>query len=156
MKRSNKNKEKKTTRSSRDIFLTAIVVFLGLGIIVTGVVFLITRPDTEKGVDLPAEISVNEAFEKYQTGTLFVDVREKSEWKEVHVPNTVHIPLGELNKRAKELPTDRDIVVLCRSGNRSQSGRDILLEKGFTHVTSMSGGIKNWIAAGFPSVSGEK
>jgi rhodanese-related sulfurtransferase len=44
-------------------------------------------------------------------------------------------------------------VVVCRSGNRSQAGRDILLQAGF-NVTSMSGGLNEWRASGYPVVSG--
>ena len=56
--------------------------------------------------------------------------------------------------RVDELPRDQEIVVVCRSGNRSQQGRAILLEAGFTQVTSMAGGVTQWRAAGHPTVSG--
>ncbi len=155
MKPSKNSSKKSSKRTPRDLFLTIFIIVLGVGVVITGIVFVLSRPEKITTESLPREISVNEAFEFYQTGTLIVDVREKSEWNEVHVPNTVHIPLGDLEKRAKELPTDKEIIVLCRSGNRSQSGRDILLNKGFEQVTSVSGGIKDWISAGFPTVSGD-
>lgn len=155
MKPSKNSSKKSSKRTPRDLFLTIFIIVLGVGVVITGIVFVLSRPEKTTTESLPREISVNEAFEFYQTGTLIVDVREKSEWNEVHVPNTVHIPLGDLEKRAKELPTDKEIIVLCRSGNRSQSGRDILLNKGFEQVTSVSGGIKDWISAGFPTVSGD-
>jgi rhodanese-related sulfurtransferase len=53
-----------------------------------------------------------------------------------------------------ELPRDREIVVVCRPGNRSAQGRDILLNAGFTRVTSMAGGLIECGAAGYPTVSG--
>jgi rhodanese-related sulfurtransferase len=53
-----------------------------------------------------------------------------------------------------ELPRDRPIVVVCRSGNRSQQGRDILLNAGFTQVVSMTGGLNQWRDAGYPITSG--
>jgi rhodanese-related sulfurtransferase len=49
-----------------------------------------------------------------------------------------------------EVPRDRQIVVVCRSGNRSQQGRDILLNAGFEQVTSMTGGLNEWRASGYP------
>jgi rhodanese-related sulfurtransferase len=104
---------------------------------------------------LSQEITIADAYELYQTGVLFVDVRENEEWYEVHIPNTTHIPLGELARRQKELPKDQQIVVVCRSGNRSQTGRDILINAGFQDVTSMAGGVKSWQAAGYPTVTGE-
>jgi rhodanese-related sulfurtransferase len=58
--------------------------------------------------------------------------------------------LDELPSRVDEVPKDQEIVVVCRSGNRSQSGRDILQNAGFENVTSMSGGLNAWGAAGYP------
>jgi len=103
---------------------------------------------------LPAVISVADAHQKYNDGAFVLDVREPSEWDSFHAPNTTLIPLGELASRVDELPKDQPIVVVCRSGNRSQEGRDILLAAGFTQVTSMDGGLNDWKAAGYPTVSG--
>jgi rhodanese-related sulfurtransferase len=54
-----------------------------------------------------------------------------------------------------EVPPDQEIVVVCRSGNRSATCRDILPDAGLTHVTSMAGGMLDWQASGYPPVSGE-
>jgi len=59
------------------------------------------------------------------------------------------IPLDQLQARLNELPKDKEVLVVCRSGNRSQEGRDILLAAGF-NATSMAGGMKDWYAKGFP------
>lgn len=99
---------------------------------------------------LPAEISVAQAYAKYQDGVLLLDVRTQEEWDEYHAPDTAFIPLDELPNRLAELPKDQEIVVVCRSGNRSQAGRDILLEAGFANVTSMAGGLSAWRSAGYP------
>ena len=99
---------------------------------------------------LPAEISVAAAYQKYQEGAFLLDVRQPEEWDEYHATGATLIPLGELASRLDEVPSDREIVVICRSGNRSQEGRDILLANGFTAVTSVSGGMLNWSAAGYP------
>lgn len=99
---------------------------------------------------LPAEISVSEAYTRYQNGAYVLDVRTPEEWNEFHAPNTTLIPLDQLPARLNELPRDKEIVVVCRSGNRSQQGRDILLEAGFTQVTSMQGGLNEWRASGYP------
>ena len=99
---------------------------------------------------LPAEVSVDEAYQKYQEGVFLLDVRTQEEWDEFHAPNATLIPLDELESRLNELPQNEEIVVVCRSGNRSQVGRDILLNNGFEQATSMSGGLKAWRAAGYP------
>lgn len=97
------------------------------------------------------EIGTAEAYSLYQKGeTFFVDVREQDEWDAVHIPNTTLIPLGQVASRLSEIPKDKNIVVVCRSGNRSQSGRDILLQAGYTNVTSMAGGITDWTKQGYP------
>jgi len=95
------------------------------------------------------EISVDQAYELYQAGTFVLDVRTQEEWDEYHAPNTTLIPLDELEARISELPKDQDIVIVCRSGNRSQQARDILLDAGFS-ATSMAGGLKEWYAKGYP------
>ncbi len=103
---------------------------------------------------LALEISVEEAYQKYQEDIFFLDVREQEEWDEYHAPNSALIPLGQLAGRVDELPQDQEIVVICRSGNRSQQGRDILTAAGFTQVTSMAGGLTAWRDLGFPVESG--
>lgn len=100
---------------------------------------------------LPEEISVDEAYRKYQEGVFVLDVRTQEEWDDFHAPNTTLIPLNELESRLDELPQDEEIVVVCRSGNRSQVGRDILRNNGFEQTTSMSGGLAAWRAAGYPT-----
>jgi rhodanese-related sulfurtransferase len=102
----------------------------------------------------PLEISVEEAVAKRDAGAFLLDVRQPEEWNELHVPDSTLIPLSELASREDELPKDQEIVVVCRSGNRSAQGRDILLEAGFAQVTSLAGGLTQWKAAGYPTVSG--
>lgn len=103
---------------------------------------------------LPAEINVAEAKAKQEAGAFMLDVREQSEWNEFHMPGATLIPLGQLASRVKDLPKDREIVVVCRSGNRSATGRDILKQAGFTSVTSMAGGMNDWRSKGFATLTG--
>jgi len=106
---------------------------------------------TEETGALPREISVEKAHQMYQEGVFFLDVRTQEEWEDYHIPNTTLIPLNDLGSRLAELPENEEIVVVCRSGNRSQSGRDILLNNGFEQATSMSGGLTDWRAKGYPT-----
>ena len=96
------------------------------------------------------EIDVARAYEMYQQGAFLVDVRTQEEWDEVHIPGSVLIPLDELPDRLSEVPRDKDIVVVCRSGNRSEEGAAILLKAGYESVVGMEGGIRDWSAAGYP------
>jgi rhodanese-related sulfurtransferase len=95
-------------------------------------------------------IGVSEAYEMYRNGAFVLDVRTQEEWDEFHAPNTTLIPLDQLASRLNEVPRDRQVVVVCRSGNRSQEGRDILLNAGFEQVASMAGGLNEWRASGYP------
>jgi rhodanese-related sulfurtransferase len=108
-------------------------------------------PEAEAPAIPPDEISVDEAYQKYQDGVFLLDVRTQEEWDEFHAPDTTLIPLDQLEGRLGELPQGEEIVIVCRSGNRSQAGRDILRNNGFERSTSMSGGLNAWRAAGYPT-----
>lgn len=126
---------------------------IGILLVVGLIIFLILQSANQKNnqtTSLPAEISVSQAYTKYQNGAFFLDVRTQEEWNQFHAPNSTLIPLDQLPSRLNEIPKDKEIVVVCRSGNRSAQGRDILLNAGFMQVTSMQGGLTDWQAAGFP------
>ena len=69
-----------------------------------------------------------------------LDVREKVELAVEHVPEAVNIPLGELRSRLEELPRDREILVVCRSGQRAYTATRCLIQHGFKART-ISGGM---------------
>jgi rhodanese-related sulfurtransferase len=119
-------------------------------IVVALIIFLILQMGGGNNDNLSTTINVGDAYQLYQNGAFVLDVRTQEEWNEYHVPNTTLIPLDQLSSRLNEVPQDRQIVVVCRSGNRSQQGRDILLNAGFKQVTSMSGGLTEWRANNYP------
>lgn len=133
-----------------------LFVFGGLFLVAlaVGAIAFIQPPAAPALSTAPAEISVAEAADKYEAGVFFLDVRTQEEWNEVHIPDTTLIPLDELKTRLNELPRGVEIVVVCRSGNRSQEGRDILSDAGFGPVSSMAGGVRDWSAQGLPTTSG--
>ena len=127
--------------------------FVILIIVVGSLLAYLTRDAVPTGIvptDLAAEISVAEAKAKYDNDVFVLDVRTQAEWDEFHIPGTTLIPLDELESRVDEVPRDQEVVVVCRSGNRSQVGRDTLLAAGFEQVTSMAGGVSAWRTAGYP------
>ena len=130
-------------------------IWAAVALVIVGVfaVWVTSQGPTETA-NYPLEISVEEAVAKRDSGAFILDVRQPAGWNEFHVPDSTLIPLGELSARVDELPKDQEIVVVCRSGNRSAQGRDILLDAGFAQVTSMAGGLTQWRAAGYPTVSG--
>lgn len=87
-----------------------------------------------------------------QSGTsdapVVLDVREDHEWKAGHLPDAIHIPLGQLDERAIEVDRNRPVVVYCLSGMRSIDGSYVLKRQGFPRVSSLAGGIDGWTEAG--------
>jgi rhodanese-related sulfurtransferase len=83
---------------------------------------------------------------------VLLDVREDSEYKDGHIIDTLHIPLGKLDGRLDELEKYREkpIIVSCRSGHRSSHACAKLRKKGFETVYNLKGGVMAWQNAGLP------
>ena len=81
-----------------------------------------------------------------------VDVREPSEFEGElgRVPGSRLIPLGELEARASEIPTDRPLLLVCRSGNRSGTACTALQSLGIGPVVNLAGGMLAWNEQGLP------
>lgn len=86
-------------------------------------------------------------------GALLVDVREKDEVAELayDVPNIINIPLSEFEERFNEIPKDKEVVMVCRSGGRSLRAAGFLVNHGYTNVVNMEHGIIRWATKGFPT-----
>jgi rhodanese-related sulfurtransferase len=86
---------------------------------------------------------------------LLLDVRTPAEFlQDGRVAQSTLIPLQELEQRLNELPTDKPIVCICRSGNRSAAACDLLRSRGYEAI-NVAGGIRAWKAAGYPIVFGQ-
>ncbi|MEU3085710.1 rhodanese-like domain-containing protein [Streptomyces massasporeus] len=86
-----------------------------------------------------------------QPDAVLLDVREKPEWTTGHAPGAVHVPLTKLVAGAV-LPVQaqgRPLVVICRSGHRSQQAAKLLAERG-EQAVDVEGGMNAWAAAGYP------
>lgn len=88
-------------------------------------------------------------------GALIVDVREPNEYAQIRAKGAVLLPLGRLNGRVSDLPRDRELLLMCRTGGRSQNATQLLLANGFANVSNVSGGIVAWYQAGLPTSSGD-
>jgi rhodanese-related sulfurtransferase len=84
---------------------------------------------------------------------LLIDVRQPEEYAAGHIHGAKLIPLGELSERARELPKDREIICVCRSGNRSGSATRMLASAGYQAI-NMTGGMIAWTRAGLPVKKG--
>lgn len=95
------------------------------------------------------EITTNELAEKMESSAasdsiVFINVREKYEYESGHVKGMINIPLSEFESRIHEIPKNKEIVLFCRSGNRSKQAASILRENRYNHVVSVKGGIQQW------------
>jgi len=79
-----------------------------------------------------------------------IDVRGDAEWEEGHLPNARHYFLGDLVRKARELPHDTPIAVHCHGGTRASVAASLLQAQGFTNVANMSGGYRAWTEAKLP------
>jgi rhodanese-related sulfurtransferase len=94
-----------------------------------------------------ASITVQEAWERVKapkTTTMIIDVRETWEYKQGHARGAQNIPLSQLGKRINEIPVDRDILLICRSGNRSLQAAKFLQQQHVERVMNVSGGMSSW------------
>jgi rhodanese-related sulfurtransferase len=96
------------------------------------------------------EVDVTDASAGSEHNVL-LDVREADEWDAGHAPGAKWIPLGELDRARTEIPINRRIVCVCRSGVRSARATEALTQMGFD-AANMVGGMKAWAANGLPVV----
>jgi len=102
------------------------------------------------------QLSPKEVFERIQRPNppVLLDVREEAEFHGElgHIPGARLIPLGELPERAKELSVlkEREIIAICRVGQRSTTAAAILTGLGFERVWNMKGGMLDWNEAHLP------
>jgi sulfur-carrier protein adenylyltransferase/sulfurtransferase len=98
------------------------------------------------------EIDVPRAAELRESDSpIFVDVRDRNEWDEGHIPGAVHVPRGNLESRIEAAVPGRDaeLIVYCASGARSAFAAKALGELGYEHASSLAGGFDQWKRSGY-------
>jgi rhodanese-related sulfurtransferase len=99
------------------------------------------------------EISPSEAAAKLKSGdAVIVDVREKDEWDEGHIPDAIHMSRGTIELDVEEKVPNANAMIICHcgGGGRSALAAESLQKMGYKNVRSMAGGLKAWKAAGLP------
>ena len=99
------------------------------------------------------EIDIAELARRHGEGAYVLDVRQPDEYVAGHVPGAVLVPLNELGDRIDEVPADRPVLVVCKSGGRSAVATEALNHAGRS-ATNVAGGTMAWIEAGHPVVEG--
>jgi len=118
-----------------------------VGYLKDGLHSLEARPDLTATTE---RVSAPLAAERLAEGALAVDVRTPGERAQKSVAGSVGIPLSQLVERAKELPTDRPLIVYCAGGYRSSIAASLLQQQGFTQVSEIAGGLAAWETAKLP------
>lgn len=112
-----------------------------------------TTAPTAESIDittLTPSVDVHTVYALLKSPDVFLlDVREPDEYAAGHIPGITLIPMGEIPGSLSELPTDKPIIVTCRTGNRSGQVVEFLRSQGFKNVHNMDGGIVAWIEEGY-------
>jgi len=91
------------------------------------------------------------AYARARKGEIrLVDVREASEWAQMHVPDAIHAPLSDFASRIANLPKDRPLVFYCLSGQRSQRAVELCQQMKLPHDLHVVGGLTAWRSEGLP------
>ena len=107
--------------------------------------------DTQKNI---SEISPTDAAAKMKSdNVVLIDVREKEEWDEEHIPDAIHLSRGTIELDIEEKVPDAETMIICHcgGGGRSALAAESLQKMGYKNVRSMAGGFKTWKALGLPT-----
>ena len=101
-----------------------------------------------------ATVTVQELRQSLEESTppLLLDVRELEEWQFCRIEGARHLPMSQIQQRVGELDSTREIVVYCHHGVRSLKVAEFLNGKGFSRVSSLTGGIESWSVFVDPAV----
>jgi rhodanese-related sulfurtransferase len=129
---------------TENIFLIAIA-FVSGGMLVW--------PLVRRGTGGPSVNTLEATMLMNKKDSLVLDIREAAEFAQGHILNARNIPLGELERRMKEIERykEKPIVISCAVGNRAGAAASLLRKHGFTQVVNLSGGIAAWRQAGLPT-----
>ena len=107
--------------------------------------------DAKKNI---TEISPGDAAAKSKSGNaVIIDVRDKDEWDEGHIPGAIHMSRGTIELEIEEKVPDPNAMIICHcgGGGRSALAAENLQKMGYKNVRSMAGGFKAWKAIGLPT-----
>ena len=124
-------------------FCLSLLCLMTLGLIcLNGANAMIPEPKNMLALD----VATLETRLSKQTPMFLLDVREPSEFQAGHIKGAVLIPLGTLPQRLNEIPKDKPVVVICRSGHRSVRATAFLMEQGYKNAENLTGGMIAWAA----------
>ena len=107
--------------------------------------------DAKKNI---TEISPGDAAAKSKSGNaVIIDVRDKDEWDEGHIPGAIHMSRGTIELDIEEKVPDPNAMIICHcgGGGRGALATDSLQKMGYKNVRNMAGGFKAWKVIGLPT-----
>jgi len=117
------------------------------------VLFMIIKMEVDNRLSGVSQLNPSDAVRLMNNDkTVVVDTREASEFTAGHIKGAVNIPMSALKKRINELEKykDKELLVYCRSGSRSNTACKVLRKDGFENVYNLAGGIMGWSNANLP------
>lgn len=101
------------------------------------------------------EVTVRQAQEMLEGGdAILIDVREQYEYIEIHAKDAKLIPLSTFGQHLKEIPQDKDVLLICRSGARSAQAAMFANQAGLKRLHNVQGGTLSWLQAKLPTEKG--
>lgn len=109
-------------------------------------------PQTPPALPAVVEVNVQDVLPRLTNGQAprLLDCREGYEWRQIRIPGSLHIPMGEIPSRLDELDKDQEWIVVCAHGNRSYGVAGYLTRNGY-RASSLAGGLTDWWIAGGPT-----
>ncbi len=107
------------------------------------VVYVVVRFSMNKKFQ---HVPVNELAEwvKADSNRVVVDVREIGEYQGGHFPGAINVPLSSLSNQLNKIPIDKDVALICRSGNRSMQAAKVLKRSGYSKIWNVARGMSGW------------
>jgi rhodanese-related sulfurtransferase len=133
---------------------TIIIATLGIIIAFSAILiyYIQTQPSNTEISYGDVNIEQTKSLIESKPSLIILDVRTQEEYDSGHIEGAILIPLAELENRLGELSNKDELLVYCRTGNRSLSAMNILQANGFTMVYHMTDGITGWIKAGYSTI----
>ncbi len=109
-----------------------------------------------KAAALPTEqfemIDVDTLYKRWsqRTNLTVIDVRRDDEWKEGHIPDALHLHIGDLPQHLDEVPRNQPVAVICRTGHRAEMAASIIVATGREVIVVGGGGVPDWAERGYP------
>jgi len=131
-----------------------LVLTLGIIIAVSAVMIYYTQIQLTSTTISYGDVTVEEAKSLIESDSslIILDVRTREEYDSGHIEGTILIPVSELEDRLDEISKEEELLIYCRTGNRSSNSVNILKANGYTKIFHMNDGIIAWIQAGYPTV----